>query len=282
MRILIPGGSGLIGMRLCQLLKKDRHEVIVLSRTPEISAGRLPAGITCVGWDGHTADSWAHLIDSETTIINLVGEYPVSWLWPQTEQHAIRNSRLGSVQAVAEAVRRAPAPPRLLLQASAVDYYGDCEDDMVVEESPVGEGWRAHLTSEWEQAAAAIPVHQYHLRFGLVLDQQRSDLLPLLAAGSDQWIPWVHNDDVARAIRFLIHSDEPSGPVNIVAPRAATTAALRRILMQNGSPGDIHPIQTLISSPPLISQRVIPARLNTWGFRFSYTDLEDALRMVFY
>lgn len=275
MRVLIAGGTGLIGARLCQCLKKDQHEVIVLSRDPQSRSERIPNGVQIIRWDGRTATGWGNLIDSHTALINLAGEHPVSWLWNPDQYDAILNSRMDAALAMAAAIEGAPEPPRLLLQASTVDYYGDCEDDMVVEDSPPGPGWRAQLTAEWEQTTAAIPVRQCWLRFGLVLDRKR-DVLPDVLTCDQQWISWVHNDDVARAIRFLLTYDEADGPVNITAPRPVTAACFRRTLVA------VHgrPVAPVLTDTVLESQRVLPQRLLSWGFRFALPDAEDALRVL--
>ncbi len=226
-------------------------------------------------WDGRTAAGWGDLIDSDTVLINLAGVYPVSWLWHPDQYESIRNSRMEAAQAMAEAVAHAPEPPQLLLQASTVDYYGDCEDDMVVEDSPPGPGWRAELAAEWEQTTAAIPVRQCWLRFGLVLDRTR-EVLPDVLTHDQQWISWVHNDDVARAIRFLLTCKQAEGPVNITAPHPATAACFRRNLAVSHG----RSTTPVLTDTILESQRVLPQRLLSWGFRFALPDAEDALRML--
>lgn len=270
MRVLITGGTD--SARLCQLLRKDNHELFLLSR--EAPARSVPPGVNVLHWDGCSGSGWSHLIDANTAIINRADDHLVSWLWTPEQAEQVLERRLCAAQAIAEAVYHAPQPPRLLLQESTIDYYGDCGDDLVIEDSPPGDGWRARLALELEHATLDIPVRQVWLRVGLVLDKKS---LPGVLTSDSQWISWVHNDDVARAIRFLLAREDVSGPVNIAAPSPATAGCLRKLLAQ------VQPKKKLrtVTDAVLESQRVLPHRLTNLGFRFAFPDVEDALRMLF-
>jgi NAD dependent epimerase/dehydratase family enzyme len=229
-------------------------------------------------WDGCTASGWGHWLNDDSAIINLAGAYPISWLWSPEQAEQVLESRLSAAAAIAEAIHHAPVPPRLLLQASSVDYYGDCGDDLVIEASPPGDGWRARLVTEWEQATAEIPVRQHWLRFGMVLDRQRT-ILPDGQGAADHWVSWIHADDVARAIRFLLEY-EGYGPVNLVAPQPVTADCFRRALKGMGGRRAKQVTQDAAIFMP-DSQRVLPEKLTAAGFHFTLGDLEDALRMLF-
>jgi len=293
MRIVITGGTGLIGTPLVKLLARDGHEVIVLSRNPKAKA--VPAGARLLRWDARTPDGWGHLIDGDTAIINLAGENTASWLWTDAHKQRIRDSRLAASAAVAAAIANAPQPPRALLQASAVGYYGDTGDDMVVEQSPPGDDWRARLCVEREAATAGLAVRRCLLRIGIVLDRGGGAFPPMLLGarllgrqiGSGrQWVPWVHNHDVARAVRFLLRSERASGPYNLVAPQPLTNAALMRHIGEGvGTPSLFSmPERALraavgeLADAVLVSQRVLPQRLTDLGYSFLFPTAEDALR----
>lgn len=270
MRVLIAGGTD--SARLCHLLRKDNHEVILLRR--DASTAPVPAGVTALHWDGCTAHGWGHLIDASTVIINFADEHPVSWLWTPQQAEQVLQRRLCAAQALAEAVRQAPQRPHLLLHESTIDYYGDCGDDLLIEDSPPGEGWRARVVAELEQATKDIPARQVWLRMGLVLDKKS---LPGVLTSDSQWISWVHSDDVARAIRFLLARGDASGPVNIAAPAPATAACFRKLLAQLQPKRKLRPMPDSV----LESQRALPHKLTNMGFRFAFPDAEDALRMLF-
>jgi len=295
MRVLITGGTGLIGRVLCRVLLKDGHEVIVLSRSPQSHKFVLPPGVELHAWDGISPDGWGHLIHSDTTIINLAGGRSNMLHWRGADKQHILNSRIAAAQAVAQAIENAPEKPRVLLQASAVGYYGDCESDIVVEDSPVGEGWRAEICHEWEQATARLDVRQCILRFGLVLDTH-SGALPSMLLGSgfrDEqyandagWIPWVHNHDVALSLKFLLNHEQASGPFNIASPNPQTSCHFIRTLSDTIKTTSLIPVpeatlqqalgETEVTA--LDSQRVIPYNLSRLGYKFRFPSLEDAFR----
>lgn len=271
MRVLIIGGTGVLSARLYRLLYKDHHEVYLFSRDPRAP---VVAGAHLLFWDGCSGDGWGHLIDSDTVIINLADEHPVSWLWTPQQAEQVLERRLCAAQGIAEAVYHAPQQPRLLLQESTIDYYGDCGDDLVIEDSPPGDGWRARLAAELEQATMDIPVRQVWLRMGLVLDKKS---LPGVLTSDAQWISWVHADDVARAVRFLLPRDDAYGPVNVSSPRPITAGCFRKLLADLQPKRKPGPLRDSV----LESQRALPHRLTSMGFNFAFADAEDALRMLF-
>ena len=160
MRIIITGGTGLIGTELSKSLAADGHEVIVLSRNPE--GKPLPAGVRAEKWDGKTAVSWGHLADGADAIINLAGENIAgSGLLPagrtKERKERILNSRIDAGNAVVEAVAAANVKPKLVIQSSGIDYYGNVPDGVVTEDSPAGDdGFLAKVTVPWENSTAAV------------------------------------------------------------------------------------------------------------------------------
>lgn len=293
MRIIVTGGTGLIGTPLVKLLARDGHDVVVLSRNPK--GKTVPPGVRLLRWDARTPDGWRHLINGDTAIVNLAGEHPASWLWTDAHRQRIRDSRLAASAAVAEAILAAPEQPRALLQASAVGYYGDTGDDLAVEQSPPGDDWRARLCVEWEAATADLPVRRCVLRIGVVLDRGGGVLPPMLLgtrllgrqiSSGPRWVSWVHNHDVARAARFLLNNPRASGPFNLVAPQPLTHAALARYLSEDSgvlsafsmSERALHVAVSELTNAVFISQRVLPQRLTDLGYSFLFPTAEDALR----
>ncbi len=294
MRVLITGGTGLIGGLLCRVLVADGHEVIVLSRSPQIKKNSVPHGVQLCEWDGRSADGWGHLIQHDTAIINLAGENTAALRWTGSHQQSILESRIAAGQAVVQAIENAPEKPRVLLQASSVAYYGDCENDIVIEDSPAGEGWRAEVCQQWEQVTTRLDVRQCILRFGLVLDT-KGGALPLMLSGSRfyrkqpgssvQWIAWVHNQDVALALRFLLKHETASGAFNIVAPNPQTNTVFMQALNETIKATPLIPLPEAdlrltsdeMTTTTLDSQRVIPYKLNQLGYKFRFPTVEDAL-----
>ena len=152
MRVLITGGSGFIGSALSANLAIDNHEVIVLTRNPDKVGVRLPPGVRAVRWDGRTAEGWGQLADGAGAIVNLAGESiaganPIAGRWTPARKQAMHDSRVDAGRAVVEAIRAAKQKPGVLVQASAVGYYGPHGDELVTEDSPAGSDfWRAYVS----------------------------------------------------------------------------------------------------------------------------------------
>ena len=305
MRILITGGTGLIGTALTTSLAADGHEVIVLTRDPAKAVG-LPRNARAEKWDARTAQGWGALADGADAIVNLAGEsiagesIPAILFkrWSAKYKQQIVESRQRGGQALVEAVRAAKQKPRVLIQASAVGYYGSRGDEELTEASALGDDFTAHTCQTWEAATAeveALGVRRVVIRTGVVLSTAGGVLpmvmLPfrLFAGGplgnGQQWFPWIHMSDEVNAIRFLIEQPQARGVFNLCAPAPVTNAQLSRALgraMQRPSfvPGPAFALQLGLGEKAAIvlgSQRQLPRRLQELGFQFRYPTIEAAL-----
>jgi uncharacterized protein (TIGR01777 family) len=240
MRVIVTGGSGLIGGAVAAELASE-HEVVVLTRDP--ARVQLPAGARAVHWDGRTPAGWGSLLDGETAIVHLAGESIAAGRWTRAQKERIRASRVDSGRAVAAAIRGAAVKPRVLLQGSAVGYYGPRGDEVVTEHAEAGEGFLAAVCKEWEASTAeveALGVRRAVLRTGLVLAKEGGALprmaLPFRLLGGGplgdgrQWMPWIHKADEVGAIRFLLTNEDAAGPFNLTAPRPLTNRDFSRAL----------------------------------------------------
>jgi len=306
MRVIIPGGTGLIGRALAADLDADGHEVILLSRAPE-KAGGLPGGVRAERWDGRTADGWASLADGADAIVNLAGvnisgDGLLPTRWNDARKRIIRESRLDAGRAVVAAVQRAGRKPRVVIQASGISVYGPRGGEPVAEEGTPGQDFlAAFAANDWEPATApveAMGVRRAIIRSGVVLSKTSSALRPMLfqfrlfAGGplgsGKQWISWIHLKDEARAIRFLIEHPSASGTFNLVSPQAVTNTELASTLGRlMGRPAWL-PIPGAamkaafgeVSDLLLTGQRGVPRRLLDLGFEFRFPELEGALRDI--
>lgn len=306
MRVVITGGTGMIGRALAADLIQHGYEVIVLSRNPS-QAGGLPAGVRVEGWDAKSAAGWGHFADGAKAIINLAGEniggnnfLPDRWS-PERKQR-ILTSRQDAGKAVVEAVTQAKIKPEVVIQMSGVDYYPYDNHKPMTEESPAANSFLGNVVQEWEAATAPVEpmgARRCVLRTGVVLTKE-GGVLPRLAlpyklfvggpiGSGQQPLPWVALDDVLAAMRFMIETPTARGVYNLAAPEPVTNAQFGRTL------GKVLGRPSLIPAPAfafrlafgevaalvLEGRHVQPARLQAAGFRFQYPTLESALRHIY-
>ncbi|HZF08445.1 MAG TPA: TIGR01777 family oxidoreductase [Thermoanaerobaculia bacterium] len=301
MRVVITGGSGLIGAALAHDLGAAGHDVVVLSRDPG-KLRSLPANVRAARWDGESAAGWADLAAGpDTAIVHLAGESIAGGRWTAERKRRISDSRLRSSAAVVQAIEQAASQPRVLLQGSAVGYYGPCGDEEVPEEHPPGDDFLARLCVEWEASTAATPaidalgVRRAILRTGVVLARD-GGALPKMAlpfrmriggplGSGRQWLPWIHLADEVGAIRFLLEDDAARGPFNLTAPTPARNrdlgAALGKVLHRPSllpTPGfALHLALGEMAGMLLNGQRAVPKALLARGYRFRFPELGPAL-----
>jgi uncharacterized protein len=301
MRVIITGGAGLIGRPLAASLVSDHHEVVVLSRDPDRVRG-LPGAVQVVRWDGRTATGWGQLVEGAGAIVNLAGENIGSERWTAARRRSILESRTDAGQAVVEAVVSATEKPGVLIQASAVGYYGPHGDEELSEETPSGHDFLAQVAVEWERSTAAVEpagVRRVIIRTGVVLAHEGGAfprmLLPfrLFAGGAygngRQWFPWIHLADEVSAIRFLIENRAAHGPFNLSAPSPLTNRQFATVLGRMLHRPSLLPVPAIafrllfgeMATVILDGQRAVPARLLALGYMFRYPTAAAALRSVF-
>jgi hypothetical protein len=304
MRIIITGGTGLIGTPLSKRLAAAGHEVIVLSRNP--ASKTLPDGVRAEKWDGKTAVSWGHLADGADAIINLAGENiagsgptPLPSRWTKERKERILNSRLDAGKAVLDAVVQAENKPKLVIQSSGIDYYGNVPEGIVTEDSPPGsDSFLAKVTVPWENSTAAVEqegVRHVIVRTGVVLAEEgslESMVLPFkfFAGGpvgnGKQWVAWIHIEDVVRGIQFLLENEEMSGSYNLCAPEPVpykefSTAIGKVMGRPSFVPAPAFALKLVLGEAAdlvLNGRRAVPKRLLDAGFTFTFSEAKAALR----
>jgi hypothetical protein len=301
MRVIITGGTGLIGRPLAAELAGAGHEVIVLSRNPAQAAG-LAQDVRVVKWDGRTAEGWGQLADGAGAIVNLAGESIADGRWSEARKHSIVASRVNAGNAVVQAVQAAAQKPQVVVQSSAVGYYGPRGPEIVAETTPAGSDFLARVCGDWEVSTApldAIGVRRPIARTGIVLSQTGGALPKMLlpfkffAGGKigsgQQGFPWIHLRDEVAALRFLVENPQAYGPFNLAAPNPPTNAEFVKAIGQAmGRPSAIPaPAFAMklgfgeMSTVLLDGQRAAPKRLLDLGFQFRFTDPVIALRDLF-
>lgn len=294
MRILLAGASGFLGTRLMARLRADGHDTVQLVRRPAPGPNEFT-------WSPSAGQLDPAVFAGVSAVINLAGAGVGDKRWTDSYKALIRSSRVDSTSTLATAIAALPAGdrPSVLLNSSAVGWYGDTGDQPVEENAPAGEGFLSDVARVWEAAtgpAEDAGVRVVRLRTGLPLHRDggllKPQLLPFrLGVGGKlgsgrQWVPWIALADWLAAVSFLLERDDIAGPVNVVGPTPVTNAAFGKALGAAVHRPAIMPIPALalqvalgeFAVEALRSSRVLPGVLNQAGFDFRYPDLPQALQ----
>jgi uncharacterized protein (TIGR01777 family) len=296
MKIVVAGGTGLIGQALVPDLVKRGHQVWVLSRQP--GQVGLPDGVQAVGWDAKSPQGWEGVAAEADAMINLAGANIGARPWTNERKRLIRDSRVNAGQAIVAALREAGQRPRVVLQIAGVGYYGDRGDEPLDESAAPGNDYLARVAADWEnstQAVEALGVRRVVLRAGVVLARKGGVLAPfvlqnrLFAGGplgsGRQWISWIHILDLVHAFNFFLENQEAQGVINVTSPEPVTNVVFGRTVAQVmhrpfWAPAPAFALRAVLgemSTLVLDGQRVLPKRLLEMGFRFEFGELKKAL-----
>lgn len=300
MRVVISGGTGLIGRALAADLLDKGHEVRILSRDPSRADG-IPARAEMAEWDAVSPGTLAPLLEDAQAVVHLAGASIADGRWTDARKRLIRESRVESTRAIAAALAT-PTAPRVLIQGSAVGYYGARRDQPVDEQAAPGDDFLARTCRDWEAASESVTgsgVRRAVARTGVVLSVEGGALpkmaLPfkLMAGGpagdGRQWLPWIHIDDEVAALRFLIESDAAAGPFNLTAPHPVTNRDFSRALGRALGRPSLLPAPAFalrlalgeMATLVLDGQRAVPRALLDAGFDFAYPESEGALQALY-
>ena len=297
MRILIAGGTGMIGTALTKSFLADGHQVWVLTRNPE--KARLTEGATAIGWNGKTTEGWGKITEQMDAVVNLVGEPLSRWPWTKKQKQRFWDSRVGGGRALAQAIQAASPRPKVFIQASGVNYYGPRGMEPVTEADGAGKDFLAGLCEAWE--ASTEPIEKLGLRRVIVRSaivlSKKDGILPImlfpvrLFAGGPlgngrQGLAWIHLADEVAAIRFLLEDPIASGPFNLTAPNPVSSAeftrtAARALRRPYWLPAPAFALRLALGEMATLvldGLYLRPVRLQELGFNFRFDSLEAALR----
>jgi uncharacterized protein len=303
MKLVVPGGSGQVGTILGRAFEREGHEVVVLSRG---GADRS------VRWDGRTLGDWAREVDGADAVINLAGR-SVNCRYNAANRREIMESRLASTRVLGEAIARADRPPPVWLQASTATIYAhryDAPNDERTgviggDEPGVPDTWRFSIdvARSWERAATDAQTPRTRtvlMRSAMIMSPDRGGVFDVMlglvrrglggrAGDGRQYVSWIHHEDFAPAIRWLIEHEEVSGPVNIAAPNPLPNTDFMRELRQAwGARVGLPTTRWMLEAGAVVmrtetelvlkSRRVVPGRLLEAGFDFRFPQWPDAAR----
>lgn len=293
MKVVVTGGTGFLGRGLVAALLEKGYTVDVVTRAPA-SASVLP-GVRAVSWSDLAA-----ALDGAGAVVNLAGE-TIAQRWTAPAKARIVGSRASAAERVGAALRAAKSRPAVLVNASAVGFYGNRGDEELPESSDPGTGFLAETTVAWEEAARrAVPegVRLVLPRIGIVLGEEGGALSKMLLpfrlglggplGSGTQWMPWIHRDDLVALFLAVLEDRRFEGPVNATAPAPVTmkefASTLGRVLHRPAFvPAPAFAIRAAMgemASLVLDGQRVLPAKASSLGFRFRFEKLEPALREI--
>ncbi len=307
-RIVVAGGTGLLGRALADALAAGGHDVVVLTRKASsvtIDAARSEAtraGVRLAHWtpDGSTGP-WAALLDGATAVVNLAGESIGEGRWTASRKARLRESRYAATRSLVAAMAACSKPAAVFVSASGIGYYGMDAEGVLTEDSPAGSDFIAELCSGWEAIAreAACARRVVTLRSGLVLDRDGGALPRMIApfrffAGGKlgsgaQYISWIHIDDWVAFVTWAIGESALDGPLNVTAPNPVTNDEFSRAVgaslgRPSWLPAPAFALRVLLGemadSLLLGGQRAVPARALERGFNFRYPEVTGALRAV--
>ncbi|MDE0032929.1 MAG: TIGR01777 family oxidoreductase [Deltaproteobacteria bacterium] len=294
MKILVTGASGLVGSALVPFLAGAGHEVARLGRTaPE--AGDIR-------WDPEAGVLEPAALEGFDGVVHLAGDNIATGRWTAEKKRRIRESRVKGTSLLAAALAGLELPPRVLVSASAIGFYGDRGDEELIEGSAAGSGFLSEVCREWEAATEAAEgkgIRVAHARLGVVLSKDGGALAKMLTpfrlgaggviGNGRQYMSWITLDDTVAAIGHLLSTESAAGPMNVVAPAPVTNGEFTRTL------GRVLRRPTLFPMPGfaarlafgemadallLASTRVKPTGLLDSGYAFRHGSLEEGLRHV--
>ncbi len=296
MKILIAGGTGLIGSALTHSFIQNNDQITLISRTPD----RINSGLNAIPWD---IDRISQEIESMDIVINLAGasiagSSPLSMRWTNQRKSLIRSSRIQSGKIILKAIQKSTHKPEVLIQASAIGYYGSRGNQPANENTPHGVDFLADVCQGWEESTSGVEelgVRRIISRLGLVLSRE-GGLLPLLSlpykfylggplGKGQQSMSWIHIEDVVRSYHYFINERSTQGVYNLTAPipvnNKAFSSSLGRSLNRPSwlaiPAGAVNLLLGEASTLAIDGREVLPQRLLESGFEFLFKNIDSAL-----
>jgi len=301
-RITIFGATGFIGTALTQHLMDEKYTVTAVTRTKNKAQKSLDERVRIFQWDYKNISKLAELLEQTDVIINLAGANIASKLWTKKHKQKILNSRLNAGQKITKAIEKTKHKPQLLIQGSAIGYYGYDTKKKCTEKAPKGEGFLAYVTDEWEKSTEKIESHGLRraiIRTGMVLGDSGGIFPKLIKpiqyfvganlGHGEQGFSWIHLTDEIRAIEFIIKNHQLSGIFNLTAPNPVKSKVFNKTVAKAlNRPVWLKIPAAILRLIPgnmgneifLANQWVIPSQLQANNFTFSFPNLSEAVNQL--
>ena len=303
MRILVSGSTGFLGTALVETLGTQGHSIARLLRPETAPKDDAKAPTQNVRWDPIAAEFDAAAAEGAEALIHLAGASIAGGRWNASRKKLLRTSRIEATRHLLGALAKLRRPPRVIVAASAIGYYGNRGDEILTEDSPSGSDFLAGLARDWEAETLRgkeFGARVVSLRFGIIL-AAHGGALPQMAfpfkmgaggrlGGGKQWMSWLTLAEAVRIVQFALENSRLAGPVNTVTPNPVRNSEFTTILAKTLHRPALFPapgfalrlvLGEMADALLLVSQRVQPSRLVTAGYSFQQTDLAFALNEVF-
>ncbi|MDJ0775783.1 MAG: TIGR01777 family oxidoreductase [Mastigocoleus sp. MO_167.B18] len=304
MKIAITGATGFVGSRLVERLISQGHELVILSRSIQRAQKVFPTtafkNLEIVGYTSTVSGDWQNAINGCDAVVNLAGEPIAEGRWTPERKKVILDSRKLGTQKIVEAIGNADSKPKVLVNASAIGYYGTSQTATFDETSSAGNDFLAQVTTEWESEAGKVKdlgVRLVILRFGIVLGMggalgKMITPFKLFAGGplgdGQQWFSWIHVDDVVGLILQALNNSQMEGIYNATAPepvRMSQFCDTMGKVMNRPSwlPVPGFALEALLGEAATVvlqGQQVLPKRTLESGFEYKYPKLQTALEGI--
>lgn len=299
MKIAITGATGFVGSRLVEQLQAQGHQPLILTRNLEAALKTFP-NLEVVAYTPTASGSWQDVISGCNAVVHLAGEPIAESRWTAKQKQEILDSRQLSTQKIVEAIKKANPKPTVLVNASAIGFYGTSETASFEENSPSGNDFLAEVCQKWEAEAQKVKdvgVRLVILRLGIVLGKggALAKMIPpfkLFAGGplgtGKQWFSWIHRDDLVNLIIEALTRSDLEGVLNATAPNPVRMSELCQTLgdvlnRPSWLPVPSFALEALLGEGAQVvleGQQVLPKRTISYGFNYQYPTLKEALAEI--